>query len=357
MAKTFQPIKLQKSDFTLLKELTEAVAVSGDESAVRKIIRKQLEGLADEVRVDALGSVIAVKHAKTKPFMRVLLDAHMDEVGFLLTNGSDGIFSFRTVGGVDGRQLAGKSVWVGKDRVPGVIGAKAIHLLTREERNRAIQASSLKIDVGEENKGKVKPGDRASFATKFMHNGPSIIAKAIDDRIGCAILLKLLANVPDHIELTTAFTVQEEVGLRGARSAAYGINPDLAIAIDSTPAGDLPRHDLVESNRYNTKLGFGPALYTSDSSTLSDPRLIRHLVKVGDKYKIPYQFRQPGGGGTNAGSIHLQRGGIPAVSVSVPGRYAHSAAMISRVKDWEDTVNLVHAFLLDLTPDLLKADR
>ena len=357
MANNFEPITLDKTDFNLLRELTEAVSVSGEESEVRKIIRRELKGLADEVCVDAMGSVIAVKRAKTRNPIKVLFDAHMDEVGMMLTNGSDGTFSFRTVGGIDPRQLAGKTVWVGKDHVPGVIGAKAIHLLTSDERKQAIKTSSLKIDVGEENKGKVKPGDRATFATKFERIGPSIVAKAIDNRIGCAILLKLLKNVPDHVEFHAVFAVQEEVGLRGARTAAYGVNPDLAIAVDSTPAGDLPRHDRKDSHRYNTKLGSGPAIYTLDSGTLSDPRLISHLVKVGDRYKIPYQFRQPGPGGTDAGSIHLQRGGIPAVSVSVPGRYAHTAAMVCRVRDWENTLNLLSAFLFDLTADLLKADR
>ncbi|RLD06002.1 MAG: M42 family peptidase, partial [Chloroflexi bacterium] len=178
-------------------------------------------------------------------------------------------------------------------------------------------------------------------------------AKALDDRLGVAILIELLKNAPANIDLLAAFTVQEELGLRGAKIAAHALAPDLALAIDSTPAYDFPMHDGSENIRYNTKLGAGPAIYTLDGRTLSDPRIIRWLSETGDEKKIPYQYRQPGGGGTDAGSIHLSLAGIPTGSVSVPGRYAHTAMGLCRIKDWEHSLNLLHEALLNLSPKVL----
>jgi endoglucanase len=179
------------------------------------------------------------------------------------------------------------------------------------------------------------------------------MAKSIDDRIGVATVIELLKNAPANIDLCAAFTVQEEIGLRGAKVAAHYFNPDMAIAIDSTPANDLPAFDGSENVSYNTRLGEGPAIYIADGSTLHDPRLVRFLSEVGDVEKIPYQFRQPGGGGTNSGAIQKALAGIPTVSVSVPHRYTHSPISISRVDDWKNTINLLHAALKKITPSLL----
>lgn len=172
-----------------------------------------------------------------------------------------------------------------------------------------------------------------------------------------ATLIELIKHSPENIELLAAFTVQEEVGLRGARVAAYAMNPDLAIAIDCTPANDLPVWDGSENARYNTRLGAGPAIYLADKGTLSDPRLVRHLAETGNALGIPYQFRQPGGGGTDAGAIHRQRAGIPSVSVSVPGRYAHTAVMLARLQDWQNTYALLYHALGRLSREILDADR
>ena len=286
-----------------------------------------------------------------------MLAAHTDEVGFMLVDKeSDGIFRFETLGGLDTRQLVGKPVWVGREKTAGVIGAAPIHLLNADERNGKIPLKSLRIDVGL-GKPKVKVGDRATFATKFLRMGQSIRAKALDDRLGVAILIELIKNAPVNIDLLAAFTVQEELGLRGAKIAAHALNPDLALAIDSTPAYDMPMHDGSENIRYNTKLGAGPAIYTLDGRTISDPRIIRWLSDAGDAHKIPYQYRQPGGGGTDAGSIHISRSGIPTGSVSVPGRYAHTAMGLCRIKDWENTLNLLYFALKDLSPKLLEETR
>ena len=350
--------QIRTAQYRLLERLCNASGVSGDEGEVRKIILEHLEGYADDIQVDALGSVLVTKKGSGRGRLRVMIAAHMDEIGFMITTDEgEGIFRFDIVGGIDERQLPGKPVLVGKDTVPGVIGAKAIHLTTAGERKNKISQNSLRIDVGPENKGKVKVGDRAVFATRYQKIGPSVRAKALDDRLGVATLIELVKHAPPNIDLLAAFTVQEEVGLRGARVAAYAFDPDVAIALDSTPAYDLPSWDEEENTRYNTKLDAGPAIYIADRATLSDPRLIRHLAETGESEGIPYQFRQPGGGGTDAGTIHKQRAGIPSVSVSVPGRYAHTAAGLCRVNDWKNTLTLLHAALSKLSKKVLAEDR
>lgn len=362
--KNIQP-NIGAAQIRLLKQLCNACAISGDEGEVRAIVLDQVRSHAEDVQVDALGNVLVTKLGRTssrKKRLRVMLAAHMDEVGFMLTsNDENGIFRFDTVGGLDIRQLAGKPVWVGHDHIPGVIGAKPIHLTTANERKRAIELDSLRIDIGIESNPKVKIGDRAAFATTFSRMGPSIRAKALDDRLGVATLIELVKHAPENIDLLAAFTVQEEVGLRGAQVAAYAFDPDLGIAIDSTPAFDLPswERDLKtnENTNYNTRLDSGPAIYLADSATLADPRLVRHLVETAETARIPYQFRQPGGGGTDAGAIHRAQAGVPSVSVSIPARYIHTAAGIARLSDWKNTLALLYTALSSLTPDVLSAER
>lgn len=341
----------------LLERLSNAVAVSGDEGEVRKMVLSVIKDIADDIKVDALGNVLAVRHARQEPAMRVMLAAHMDEIGFMLVEGEDGLFRFETVGGIDVRQLPGKTVLVGKEHLPGVIGSKPIHHTTPDERRNTIALDTMRIDVGIENEKKVKAGERATFATRFQRIGPSLVGKALDDRLGVATLIELLRHAPAHIELQAAFTVQEEVGLRGARVAAYSFDPQVAIAIDSTPAGDLPHWDDEESTRYNTRLDGGPAIYVADKGTLSDPRMLQLLYQTAEAHNIPYQIRQPGGGGTDAGAIHKQRAGIPVVSVSIPGRYAHTAALVARLDDWQNTLSLIYYALERISPDILAVER
>ncbi len=351
-------LKIGNPQYKLLEKISNAVGVSGDEGAVRKIVLEEVESHADEVKVDPLGSVLVTKKGNGRNRLKVMLAAHMDEVGFMITyDDGKGIFRFGIVGGIDARQLAGKPIWVGKDNIPGVIGAKPIHLTTKSERKKSISVDALRIDVGAKNASKVKVGDRATFATEYQRLGPSIRAKALDDRLGVTTLIELVKNAPPNIDLLAAFTVQEEVGLRGARVAAFAFDPDLALALDCTPANDLPAWDGEENTRYNTRLDHGPALYVADGATLSDPRLIRHFVETAETQDIPYQIRQPGGGGTDAGAIHKQRAGIPSLSISVPGRYLHTAASIVRISDWKHTLNLLHAALSELKPSIFDNDR
>jgi endoglucanase len=274
----------------------------------------------------------------------------------LAADDGEGIFRFETVGGIDVRQLPGKSVIVGKEHLPGVIGARPIHLVKDEELKNKIPLESLRIDLGL-GSAKVKPGERATFAPRFQRTGPSVIAKSLDNRLGVAALIEMVKSAPPNIDLLAAFTVQEEIGLRGARVAAYALDPDLAIVMDATPANDLPAWDGEENTSYNTKLGLGPAIYVADGATLSDPRLVRHLITTAEAESLPYQLRQPGGGGTDAGAIHKQRAGIPSVSVSAPHRYSHTAASVTRLEDWKNYIALIHAALKRITPEILDLER
>lgn len=353
------PRPVQPQAIDLLKSLSEAVGVSGDEGAVRKLIQEAVGGHADDVRVDALGNLIAVKRGKGRDTLRLMVAAHMDEVGVMIVGiDSDGLLRFEAVGGVDDRILLGKPVWVGAERAPGVIGAKPIHLTKRSEREQVVKTDSLRIDIGAGSKEaagkKVKPGDRATFATGFDTLGRVARGKALDDRAGCAVLIELLRGGPYPCELHAAFTVQEEVGLRGARVAAYGINPQAAFALDCTPANDFPGPDGEENVRPNTYLGRGPALYVADLRTISDRRLVDHVVRTARARNLPYQFRQPGAGGTDAGAIHLTREGVPAMSISIPGRYLHAPAAMISLDDLNHTVELMRAVLEGANSRILK---
>ena len=364
---TYQPPKIGRAQINLLERLCNASGVSGNEGEVRAIVLESIKNTASEVSVDALGNVLAIKRGEGVDLPKVMLAAHMDEVGFMLIHDEgEGIFRFDIVGGIEPHQLAGKPVLVGEDKLPGVIGAKPIHLTKQDELNCPISLDALRIDIGPEKANKARVGDWAVFATTFQRTGPSIRAKALDDRAGVATLIELLRQAPPNVDLMAAFTVQEEVGLRGAKVAAYAFDPDMSFVLDCTPAMDLPV--LVDENvyspkeragnaRYNTRLDAGPAIYVADRATLSDPRLIRHLVETADALDIQFQFRQPGGGGTDAGAIHIQRAGIPSVSISVPGRYLHSAASMIRINDWQNHLALVHAALDRMTMHVLAVDR
>ena len=361
---TTQKTSLKKSPMTkapvkLLERLCNAVGVSGAEDEIRRIVIEQVKDHVDEYKVDGLGNVLAVKHAKSKDALRIMFAAHMDEVGFMLVEDEgEGIFAFEPVGGIDPRQLLAKPVLVGKEHVEGVIGSKPIHLTSPEERGTAPAIKNLRIDVSPGNAKAVKVGDYATYATRFQRNGSSLFGKAIDDRMGVATLLELARVNPGKLEVLFAFTVQEELGLRGARVAAYEFAPEMAFVIDSTPAFDLPLPDEeTENTQYNCRLGAGPAIYLADAGTISDPRLIRFLVQEASENGIPYQFRQPGGGGTDAGAIHVNRTGVPSVSISIPGRYAHSPVLHAKLQDWQNTLDLLQLILTKADRSILAVDR
>ena len=340
----------------LLRELSETVGVSGREEAVRQIIYQAVTPDVERVQVDGLGNLIALKPGTGKERLKVMVAAHMDEVGLMITGyDGNGNLKFQPVGGVLGQVLAGKRVQVGEDRMPGVIGIQPIHLVKGDAAKKAVKTDALVIDVGasskEQAEGVAKVGDVATFLTSFADLGPTLMGKAFDDRAGCAALIELVRGEPFPFDLYAVFTVQEEVGLRGARVAAYAVEPDAAIVLDCTPANDMPKKQDVSPN---TVLGKGPAIYIMGGRTLSDRRLVDLIITAGEQDGIPYQVRQPGGGGTDAGSIQPVREGVPVVSVSVPGRYIHSPTAIISREDFNNTSRLVRAALARLTRDMLE---
>jgi putative aminopeptidase FrvX len=344
-----------KEIIDLLQELSEAVGVSGREDAVRQIIYEAVQPHVDEVRVDAMGNMITFKRGRGRDGLKVMLAAHMDEVGMMITgHDGDGWLKFQVIGGILDQILAGKRVQVGPDRIPGVIGLKPPHLTRGSEETKIVARDSLVIDVGASSKEeaeRIAPlGELATFLTPFIDLGPTLMGKAFDDRAGCSALVELVRGEPFDFDLYAVFTVQEEVGLRGARVAAYAVEPDAAFVMDCTPANDIPKESDVSPN---TALGKGPAIYILGGRTFSDRRLVDLLMQAGDAEGIPYQIRQPGGGGTDAGTIQLAREGVPVVSVSVPGRYIHSPAAIINRQDFQNTPRLVRAALSRLTRENL----
>jgi putative aminopeptidase FrvX len=342
-----------------LEQLSNAFGVSSVEGDVRKIIIEAAKPYADEWRVDTMGNLFVTRKSRgdsSSSPLPVMVTAHMDEVGFMISEIKDnGRLKFKPIGGFDRRVLLGKTVIVGQERVPGVIGLKPVHLLKRGEYDKVDEIDSMYIDIGasgNDGGGKVSVGDFATFATQFGYLGGQprrrneqglVKGKAFDNRAGCAVLLELLKR--DYpIDLIAVFTVQEEIGLRGARVAAYAANPALAFILECTAADDLPSLDDDAPEGF-PRLGNGPAITIMDRSFIADRRLVDLLVTTAETESIPHQFKRPGIGGTDAGAVHQARAGVPAVAVSVPARYIHAPAAILDLADFWNTVKLMEATL------------
>jgi endoglucanase len=347
-----------------LEQLSNAFGVSSAEDEVRKIIIKAAQPHADEWRVDTMGNLFITRKCVTRKHrgqasrspLRVMVTAHMDEVGFMISKiTGEGRLKFKPVGSFDRRVLLGKAVVVGKDRIPGVIGLKPIHLISRGERNKVDKIDSMYIDIGATDgkaNGQVNVGDFATFATNFARLGGQsrhrqdrglVKGKALDNRAGCAVLLELLKG--DYpVDLMAVFTVQEEIGARGARVASYATNPDLAFILECTAADDLPPPD-EEAPEGFPRLGNGPAITVMDRSFIADRRLVDLLVNTAEAEGLPHQFKRPGVGGTDGGAIHTAREGVPSVAVSIATRYIHSPAAILDLADFWNTVKLMQATL------------
>jgi len=342
----------------MLKELAEAFGPSGNEKEVRAVLRGAVEGHVEQMWVDSLGSLHAVKKGTSSSGMRVLLTAHMDEVGLMVIGHDEkGGLRVRTIGGIDERVLAGKAVWVGSERIPGVIGLKPIHLLEKKERSEVTPLRQLVIDIGAEGKEEARRlapvGTTAVFATPFRELGTAVMGKAFDDRAGCAVLAELLRGEPFRHTLHAVFTVQEEVGLRGARVAAYAAEPECAFVLEGTIADDLPRE---KEGSPTSELGKGPVITVMDRSFTAHRGLLRLIVAAAEEAGIPYQFKQPGIGGTDAGAIHAARSGVPSAAVAVPCRYIHGPACLLQWSDLEHTAQLMRETLTRLTRRALRRD-
>lgn len=330
-----------------LSELTALSGVSGNEQAVRRYICDKLRGCCDAIDIDAMGNVMALRRGNGQSDKTLMLCAHMDEVGLIVSRVTDeGFLKFKTVGGIDPRVLVSKRVCVGERALPGVIGRKAVHLLTSEERKKAPKLSDLFIDIGAKDREMAETlanvGDYVTFDSAYVAFGDGRIkAKALDDRAGCSVLLQLL-EMPCDCDCWFVFTVQEETGLRGARLCAGRIRPDLAVVLEGTTCSDLPNS---EKKMMSTRLGGGAAISLIDGATSYNRKLAQWLYRLGKAQQIPVQFKQTATGGNDAGSIHTAAGGVPVLAVSVPARYIHSPSSVIAKADYEAVKQLTKALM------------
>lgn len=313
-----------------LKELSELSGVSGDEIRVREYIRRRIKRYATQISEDPYGNLIARKGPEIRP--RIMIAAHMDEVGLMIAGiEKNGLLRFRAIGMIPNVLMA-KRVFIGKNKVLGIIGHKPIHLATEEELKKMPRMKDLFIDIGVSSSKDaakvVNIGDYASFGTEYRENGDSVQGKAFDNRVGCYVLLQMMAksNLPAYY----AFTVQEEVGLRGARIAANRVNPDVAIAVDTTSSGEWP--DDGDKPQYPV-IGAGAVVTTADRSLICDAKLVKVIRETADRERIPLQDKRPMIGGTDAGAMHVAGIGVRSAVVSVAARYIHSPLSFASKED------------------------
>ena len=340
------------NSYEIVERLSNAFGPSGFEDEVTGIIRELVEPYVDDLREDALGNLIATKRGASD--RTIMIDAHMDEIGFMVSYIEDsGFLRFSTIGGWDARIIPSHRMTIRSDTgngVHGVVGTLPPHLLSAEDRSRPHKVEDLFIDIGARDAGEVadlgiRIGSPALIAYPFQRlQGDMVTGKALDDRAGCAVLVATLAAlVDDQPEATVvgAFTVREEVGLIGAGTAAFQVEPDLALVLEGTIGADMPG---VAKTRQVTRLGAGPAITVADGSQIIKPELVKFLTATADELDIPWHYKLPPFGGTDGGSIQRSRGGVRSASVSIPCRYIHSPFSVMRMSDFDRTVALTTAF-------------
>ncbi|UCF29736.1 MAG: M42 family metallopeptidase [Chloroflexota bacterium] len=319
---------------SLIQELVETISPSGYEAKVRELIRTKIETLADEVQVDALGNLIAVKGGNESSAKRIMLAAHMDEIGIIATHIDEaGFVRFTTIGGVSRHTCIG-------GRVRFLDGTQGVIYYEKLENTSSLPTfSQMYVDVGAASRKDcpVRVGDVAAFDRDFSAYGDRLVSKAMDDRIGVAVLIETLRKLkksPNQVYFV--FSVQEEVGLRGATTAAFGLDPDIGIAVDVTRSGDTPK-----GHKMDVSLGSGPAIKVRDSGMLSDPKVVDWMVNTADDAKIPYQLEVLEGGTTDARAIQLTRAGVPAGCISIPCRYIHTPSEMVDLNDVKNAIELL----------------
>ena len=330
----------------LLKRLTESSGVSGNEKEVRDLIISEIKDYVDTVKVDRIGNVIAYK--KGKPNSKTLMvTAHMDEIGLIVKDiDSSGLLKFLTVGGIDKRLLVSKAVTIGPNKIMGVIGAKPIHLQKKSESKRALEIDELYIDIGAKSKEDAESivdiGDYVNFHSSYVEFGDNLVkAKALDNRVGCSILVDLIKKLKD-VSFYAVFTVMEEVGLVGAGPAAYEVNPDIAIILEGTICYDMPK---LDTHLIPTNLGQGPAISLIDRSTVYNANFRNKVVETAKENNIPFQYRKTSMGGNDSGKIHSTKIGCLTTTISVPCRYIHSPASVMSLNDYNNTYKLAEALI------------
>lgn len=333
----------------LLRELCAIPGVSGDEERVRDYIRQQAREYADSIRTDALGNLIVFKKGTKSTGNKLMLAAHMDEVGLIVTHVTEeGYLKFDFVGGVDRRVALGKRVVLGDKEVPGIIGLKAIHLVSRDERKKTPKTDAMYIDIGAKDKQTalklVQPGTYGCFVSPPEDFGSGMFkSKAIDDRIGCAVMLRLLKEeLP--MDVTFAFTAQEEVGTRGAFGAAFSVTPQVALVLETTTAADLPN---IEDHRKVCAPGKGPVISYMDGATIYDRELFESLRRLAQENQIPWQTKEYIAGGNDARTIQRTKAGVRVAAMSAAVRYLHAPTSVGSIADFENMLKLTRLFIAD----------
>lgn len=332
---------------SLIEKLVSIPSPSGYEAKIRSAIREEIEPFVDEIRVDNLGNLIARKGQKSESGARIMLAAHMDEIGIIATHiDEDGFIRFAPLGGVFPRNCPAGHVQF-LNGVTGVIGVERL-----ESRSASPALSQLFIDIGASSRENhpIRVGDVAAFDRVFVDMGDRIATKALDDRIGVAVLIEILRKLDKSSdsagnEFYFVFSVQEEVGLRGATTAAFGVDPDFGIAVDVTLSGDTPN-----SIKMAVGLGKGPAIKVRDSGMLASPQIVNWMVETAEENNIPYQLEVLEGGTTDARAIQVTRMGVPAGCLSIPCRYVHSPSEVIDIHDAENAVDLLIAMLKSKAP-------
>lgn len=320
----------------MLNNLCAINGTSGREDEVRKEIISLIEGKC-EYHVDPMGNLIAFKKGKKTPKNKVLLTAHMDEVGFMITNiTADGYLKFDCVGGIDPAVICGKKVIVGENKKLGVIGVNHVHLIASSEHGKVPKVSDMYIDIAATSKQEASEyaqiGDEAYFAANFKFFGDNKIkSKALDDRFGCYLMIKMIQSELEY-DMNFAFLVQEEVGLRGAAAACYQVKPDYAIVLETTTASDIAF--VSEENQVCT-LGGGAVISFMDRSTVYNFDLYKKAMKLAKENDIKVQTKTTIAGGNDAGAIHKSLGGIYTLTVSLPCRYLHSGTTVADINDMQ----------------------
>ncbi|MFN8559901.1 MAG: M42 family metallopeptidase [Dehalococcoidia bacterium] len=336
-------------NFDLLKRLSETPGIAGYEGAQRAIAMAELRPLTDELRTDRLGNVIARKRGDGP---KVMVAAHMDEIGFLVKFVDEkGFLRLQPVGGWDPKAMFAQRVLVRTEAgalLRGVLHstAKPPHIMTDEDRKRAMQHDDYFVDLGlpaETVREQVQLGDMVTMDRTCERLGGRVVGKALDDRAGVFVMIEALRALRSHrADIYAVATVQEEVGLRGAETAAFQIEPDIAVALDGTLAIDLPG---AQPELGVSELGKGVAIKIFDSSHLSHPRLIRHLKDIARREGIPYQLELLPRGGTDAGAMQRVRGGAPAITISLPMRYVHTVNEMADIGDLQGAITLLARYL------------
>ena len=332
-----------------LEKLSNACGVAGREEEVRNLMIKMLKPYADEVKLDRMENVIAIKKGKTTA-PKVMLAAHMDEVGLMVkTITKDGFLQFTKMGGIDDRILLAQkvSVLTEKAALPGVVGSKPPHIQKEEERKKIVTYDEMFLDVGAEDREDakamgVKIGDPVAFDVEYVKLGKdAVMGKAFDNRAGCAVMVETLKQLEKtDCTVYAVGTIQEELGLRGAATATFGVDPDVGIALDVTIAGDTPG---VREFDTTVKMGKGPALTVSDSGLFTHPKVLRWLIDTATQNSIDYQLETGLLGTTDAARMALTRQGVPSGTISIPARYIHSPVGLISLKDAENCAKLAAA--------------